>query len=60
MNSSGVEVGRQQADLFSKTGGGGPENSSHQVLGQSSQGLHAAILWLNSTLRGAIQQVACS
>lgn len=44
MHSSGVEGGRQEANLFNKTGGGGLENSDYKVLGQSSQGLQAAVV----------------
>ena len=36
-----VESARQQADLLSWREGGGPEDSDHQLLGQSSQTLQA-------------------
>ena len=39
MYSSYVEDAWQQAELLSERGGGGPEDSDHQLLGKSSQTL---------------------
>ena len=44
MHYSRVEGARQQAELLSEGGGGDPENSDHQLLGQSSQILQAVAL----------------